>query len=137
MSALSRRQLMAEWSDSCAALSDILGSPVDVASVSDGYYSRLVGETAAEAGIRFLFNSEPVTKVNEVDRCLVLGRFSIQQSTTAAEAAALANSRWLPRALQFAGWNSRKILKQIGGEHYLLVRSRLLQTLRSRQVSKT
>ena len=35
------------------------------------------------AGLKILFNSEPVTKVSHLDDCLVLGRYSIQRGTSA------------------------------------------------------
>ncbi len=44
MSKLSWTDLLSEWKDSCAILSDILQEPVLTASVADGYYSRKVGE---------------------------------------------------------------------------------------------
>src|SRR5262245_47304812 len=47
-------------------LRDILGESVTVASVPGGYYGRAVAETAAEAGIRVLFNSEPTTRTQTV-----------------------------------------------------------------------
>jgi hypothetical protein len=41
---------------------------MDTASVPGGYYSDRVAETAAAAGIRILFNSEPTTKVYDCYR---------------------------------------------------------------------
>jgi saccharopine dehydrogenase-like NADP-dependent oxidoreductase len=59
MSKLSWAELLREWKESCAKLSDILQEPVVTASVADGYYSRKVGKAAAAAGIQVLFTSEP------------------------------------------------------------------------------
>lgn len=126
MSMLSRQQLMSEWGDSVTTLSDLLGSPVNVASVAHGYYSRLVAETAAECGIRYLFNSEPVTTVQSVGPCLVLGRYSVQPQTPVAEVAGIAaGDRW-PRWRQSAYWSVKSIAKRLGGEYYLKLRASLL-----------
>ena len=57
-------------------LADILGEPIEVASVPRGYYSRQAAASAARAGLKLLFNSEPVTRAHTVDGCMVLGRFS-------------------------------------------------------------
>ena len=43
---------------------------------------------AAEAGIRWLYNSEPVETVDEVDGCRILGRYAIHRGHSAADAAA-------------------------------------------------
>src|SRR6185503_267107 len=49
----------AEWRDSRAALENIIGTTVDVASVPGGYFDQAVARVAAESGIRWLFTSEP------------------------------------------------------------------------------
>src|SRR4029077_110697 len=66
MSALSRSELLEEWSSSRARLEDILGARVEVASVPGGYYSAAVGETAAEAGIRIFVYSHPTIQAHRV-----------------------------------------------------------------------
>ena len=127
MANCSRSQLQQEWSDSCARISDIIGEAVTVASVPGGYYSKLVAETAAEAGIRVLFNSEPVTAVDNVDGCAVIGRYGIQRGTPPRVAAALASGALVPRASQYAYWNLKKAAKAVGGSQWLRLRKYLLQ----------
>ena len=126
MSALSYRQLLTEWTDSCAAIADILGCTVDVASVADGYYSTIVGEAARDAGIRLLFNSEPSTRVLRVDSCLIVGRYSVRPGMTAAECAAIASGDRWPRYKQSMSWTVKKVAKVVLGETYLRWRKNLL-----------
>jgi hypothetical protein len=114
MSALSPRDLDREWRDSLARLSDTLGTVVRAASVPGGYYAREVAESASASGVRFLFNSEPVERVAQVDGCLVLGRYVIRRNTDARTAAALANSQWLPCTSQRLWWNMKKAAKLTG-----------------------
>jgi peptidoglycan/xylan/chitin deacetylase (PgdA/CDA1 family) len=126
MSHCSRQKLLYEWNNSITRLSDILGERVDIASVPGGYYSRRVAETAAEAGIRTLFTSEPQTSARIINGCTVLGRYTIQQGVTPATAAAIAAGRTLPRCSQFAYWNIKKIAKAAGGTSWLRMRKWIL-----------
>lgn len=126
MAGCSRAQMVDEWQRSVAALSEILGERVRVASVPGGHYSRAVAETAAEAGIEFLFTSEPTARAHTVDGCTVLGRYAIQRWTTAEAAAAIATGKLAPRVRQALLWNAKKITKRLGGEYYLKMRKTLV-----------
>src|SRR5215471_14863174 len=90
MSYCSRKELLEEWNNSVAILSDIVGEQIDLASVPGGYYRRHVAETATEAGIRTLFTSEPRISSQVVNGCIVLGRFTIRQKVPPATVAAIA-----------------------------------------------
>ncbi len=111
-----------EWRDSVAALSDILGERIDTASVPGGYFSRDVACSASRAGIRVLFNSEPVTASTMVDGCLVLGRYGVQRGVPAEWAGAVASGAPGPRFRAWAFWNAKKAVKRVGGEHWLAFR---------------
>jgi peptidoglycan/xylan/chitin deacetylase (PgdA/CDA1 family) len=119
-------QLVYEWSRSCAILGDILGEPVTVASVPGGSYSRRVAEAASLAGIRVLFTSEPKTGVRQVNKCCVVGRYTIYEGTTAAAAAAIVSRQPWRRLSQTVTWNVKKAAKAVGGRGYLVLRKRLL-----------
>jgi len=122
MSRCSAAELLTEWERSTRILAHLLGKPVSCASVPGGYYADKVAATAAAAGIRALFTSEPTARCREVDGCLVLGRYSIRRGTPAATAAAYAAGRVLPRVRQQWFWNCKKVAKALGGEMYLAVR---------------
>jgi peptidoglycan/xylan/chitin deacetylase (PgdA/CDA1 family) len=126
MSRCSRDELLREWGRSVEVLSEIVGEPVVTGSVPAGYYSKRVARAAAFVGIKALFNSEPVTRVREVDGCVVLGRFTLQRGAPPELAAAIAARKPLPRVRQFASWNVRKAAKSVGGETYLSLRRALL-----------
>jgi peptidoglycan/xylan/chitin deacetylase (PgdA/CDA1 family) len=119
MAALSRGEMAAEWRDSLASLTQILGTPVEIASVPGGHYSRAVGETAAEAGIRHLFNSEPVEGVEEIGACRVYGRYAIHRGHTAADTGAYAGGSWWTCGRTRLWWNAKKAAKAAGGPLYL------------------
>ncbi|MGH9632462.1 MAG: polysaccharide deacetylase family protein [Bryobacteraceae bacterium] len=126
MSACSEAQLRREWTGSVEALSNILDASVMTASVPGGHYSPQVGRTAAAAGIRTLFNSEPSTRLHEVDGCTVVGRYAVQSGMPAGRCAALASGRFLPAFQQSLLWNAKKLAKLAGGNAYLRFREAVL-----------
>lgn len=134
MSYCSLRELVGEWARSMKILSDIIGEPVLAASVPGGYYSRKVGAAASVAGIKVLFNSEPVTKCHYVDGCLVLGRYTILKGMGPQIAAGLAAGQLSPRLRQFLYWNMKKIPKTLGGELYVKARDAVFDTTTTRRI---
>ena len=128
MSYCSRGKLMREWSESVAALTEILGERIAIASVPGGYYGKHVAEAAAASGIRVLFTSEPETSSCSVNGCRVLGRYTIRQGVRASTAAAIACGKRLPRYRQYAYWNLKKAMKLTAGTHWLHARRRILAT---------
>jgi peptidoglycan/xylan/chitin deacetylase (PgdA/CDA1 family) len=123
MSYCSRKELLEEWNNSIAVLSDVLGEQVDQASVPGGYYGRHVAETAAEAGIQTLFTSEPRISSHVVNGCNVLGRYTIRQRISASTVAAIAGGKIAPRLTQLTYWNVKKIAKMAGGTSWLRMRA--------------
>lgn len=120
-------QLQQEWRKSVRVLSDSLGEKVTVGSVPGGFYSPRVAEAAREAGIQVLFTSEPTHRVGRVQDCLIVGRYSVQQGTSANTVARIVRGEKLPRLRQHLFWTAKKVLKTIGGNYYLAVRKKLLQ----------
>jgi peptidoglycan/xylan/chitin deacetylase (PgdA/CDA1 family) len=118
MSSCSSEQLLNEWRRSTEVLTDILGEQVTVASVPGGYYSDRVAQTAAQAGVKFLFTSEPVSRCHTVAGCWVVGRYGIVRGMSARSSADFATGRFLPCFQQWAFWNLKKLLKSIGGDYY-------------------
>jgi|tagenome__1003787_1003787.scaffolds.fasta_scaffold20917920_4 peptidoglycan/xylan/chitin deacetylase (PgdA/CDA1 family) len=127
MSACTLTQLLGEWSRSVATLSDIVGKAVTVASVPGGYYSRKVAETAADAGIKHLFTSEPTVRTHVIKGCHVYGRYTIYRGMPPSAAAKLAMGMPLPLLRQAAAWKLKKVLKTVGGPTYVGLRRLLLQ----------
>ena len=131
MAQLDRPTLQREWKQSCSRLSDVLGEPVTTASIPNGYYSRAVADTAAEAGVRTLFTSEPKISATLREGCLILGRYAITSKTPGAEAGAIAAGDLTPRLGQAASWQAKKAAKAIGGSAYLKLRGSLMSSSRA------
>ena len=101
---LSEHAMLAEWRVSCDRLAQLLGEPCDVASVPGGDMSARVHRSAARAGVRFLFTSEPTFTPAHDAGCWTLGRFMVKTGTSAARVAALA---------QLRGWGRAMLLRRV------------------------
>lgn len=126
MAVLTDAELDREWTTSYQLLSELLGAPATVASVPGGYFSARVARSAAKAGIRYLFTSEPVTSTSREGECLVLGRFTLRRTSPASEVASLVSRAGLARSRQWVVWNAKKAVKAVAGETYLRVRASIL-----------
>jgi hypothetical protein len=116
-------ELLDEWTTSTEVLSELIAGRVTTASVPGGHYARTVAEAATAAGIEALFTSEPTARCREVDGCLVIGRYVVQQGTSPAAVAGLASGALAPRVTQQVLWQSKKVAKRLGGRQYLRVRT--------------
>jgi peptidoglycan/xylan/chitin deacetylase (PgdA/CDA1 family) len=96
---LSRARMVEEWRVSRERLEEILGEPCVAASVPGGDSSDLVPGAAAEAGLRFLFTSEPELVPRDAGGVRVLGRFCAKRTTPVERIAALADGRGWAGAL--------------------------------------
>jgi len=131
--ALKTEDLDREWKNSCTVLSEIVQHPIATASVAGGYYSRKVAEAAAAAGIHVLFTSEPTASIHIVNGCLILGRYSIQSFTNPTVTGAIVAGHLWRRWRQILLWNTKKVLKGLGGETYVNARRKLLSHIMSAQ----
>lgn len=127
MPRLSAAALAREWSESRAVLADITSRSVTTGSVPNGYYDRVVAMAAAAAGLETLFTSEPTLSVEDVDGCLVVGRYTVKRGMSAEVSGELASGAPWPRTRQAVCWGAKKMLKRLMGETYLTVRRRILQ----------
>ncbi len=117
-----------EWRESVAVLSEVIGTPVVTASVPGGFYDEEVARAADEVGIRYLFTSEPTTRVIRVGECQVMGRFAVIDTTSPKAAAALIAGESLATTRQAALWKVKGWAKRFGGRTYLRLRDRLLKS---------
>ena len=130
-SKLAPERQLSEWCASRHALENHVGEEVRTASVPGGHYSPSVVHTAAAAGYRLLFTSEPTTRVNVgKGGLLVAGRYMLTRATRPSELAALARNDRTWRARRWLTWNARKAAKTSAGTLYQKVRLRLLSRRR-------
>jgi peptidoglycan/xylan/chitin deacetylase (PgdA/CDA1 family) len=101
--ALSPRRMLEEWHASTDALSQALGERCATAAVPGGDISPRVLESAAAAGLRALFTSEPWCTPRRVHGCWMLGRYIVKAATPSARIAALA---------AFRGWRTALLVRR-------------------------
>lgn len=95
------------------------------ASVPGGLYTPRVAAAAAAAGVRVLFNSNPVIQSRAVDGCLVLGRYTMRRRTSPEYAAAIASGHMLPRIREWLLRGALTAVRTVGGPYYLRLRTML------------
>jgi peptidoglycan/xylan/chitin deacetylase (PgdA/CDA1 family) len=101
------RELMAtEWRVSRAILEGLLGEPCIAGSVPGGDISRVVLESAGEAGVRFLFTSEPLLTPERIGDTWVLGRVSLKSGVSPAT---------IRQLVAFRGWQRAQLIRRLGG----------------------
>jgi len=93
-----------EWRVSSDILTQLLSERCIAASVPGGDLSATVLESAADAGLRYLFTSEPWLSPRRVRGCWMIGRVCPTMSTTAEQVAALA---------QFRGWRGALLVRRL------------------------
>jgi peptidoglycan/xylan/chitin deacetylase (PgdA/CDA1 family) len=103
---LTHARMLQEWRVSALILEDLLGTPCTTASVPGGDISATVLESADDAGIKFLFTSEPWTTPRMVGECWVLGRICLKAGTSADQVADL---------VQFRGWRRARLERGLKG----------------------
>ena len=104
-------------------MEEILGEPITTASIPGGFYARKIVDTAYASGIRTLFTSEPVQKIEKVGGCTVIGRFSVKRGDPSTLPAEFVQGKRLRRFRQYAYWNIKKMAKALTGPVYPWVRS--------------
>jgi peptidoglycan/xylan/chitin deacetylase (PgdA/CDA1 family) len=115
-----------EWRTSVAVLQDILGAPVETASVPGGFYGPAVAYAAAVAGISTLFTSEPVRTSALLGACQVHGRFTLRGNCNPGLARRLVSARPWSRWGMWAQWNAKAAVKPMLGPRYVRVADWLL-----------
>jgi peptidoglycan/xylan/chitin deacetylase (PgdA/CDA1 family) len=103
---LTPERMLEEWRTSAQAITEITGAPCLTASIPGGDISPQVLESAARAGLRYVFTSEPWLAPRAMKGCWALGRFSPKVGTPPARIGELA---------QFRGWTSALVVRRLKG----------------------
>ena len=130
MTSLKREFVYREWENSLQILSEIINEPVNSAAVPGGDYNRMVAEVANEAGICFLFTSNPYINVKYVRKCAVIGRYGIKDSSSKNLILKLANGDKIFWTLKKIIWDIKRLIKKIFGNQYTLLRKFYFQIKR-------
>jgi peptidoglycan/xylan/chitin deacetylase (PgdA/CDA1 family) len=119
-------RIATEWARSRAALEDIIGQQMDVASVPGGSYSPVVARAASEAGIKVVFTSEPITRVETSNGCMLAGRFTLRRGDANDLSRRLVSDAPGARTRAWASWNAKGLIRPLLGRSYASVADWLL-----------
>lgn len=103
---LSPELMATEWRVSRAILESMLGEPCVAASVPGGDISRTVLESVSEAGMQYLFTSEPHLRPERVGGTWVLGRVILKAGVSPDT---------IRELVAFRGWQRAQLLRRLGG----------------------
>ena len=79
---LTEEEMLREWRTSCETLSAILQEPITTASVPGGDMNPMTADTAAQAGIKYLFTSEPTVHPWRRSGIVCFGRMCPKRDTS-------------------------------------------------------
>lgn len=123
MRSLDRAALAREWTESRAALGELLGgAPPAQAAVPGGSLSRDVIETAAEAGYALLMTSEPTPRTRRRGAMELRGRYAVWAETPAETVAAYVRGDRVACARLWAQWNAKVLAKRLSPGGYEALR---------------
>ncbi|HLZ45762.1 MAG TPA: polysaccharide deacetylase family protein [Gemmatimonadales bacterium] len=103
---LPRELMTTEWRVSRAILEALLGESCVAASVPGGDISRTVLESAADAGLRYLFTSEPLVRPERIADTWILGRVILKAGVSPAT---------IRHLVAFRGWQRAQLIRRLGG----------------------
>ncbi|MEI8372067.1 MAG: polysaccharide deacetylase family protein [Planctomycetota bacterium] len=113
---LPKVEMLDEWQRSCEILAKILDEPVLTASVPGGDMNGETVATAAEAGIKFLFTSEPTFKPWQQSGITCFGRVCVKHDTSLAAVERLIRFQGFGR--QMAIRRCKQLVKKLIGPIY-------------------
>jgi peptidoglycan/xylan/chitin deacetylase (PgdA/CDA1 family) len=80
--ALSYGKMLEEWKVSKDILEEILGEEILYASVPGGDSDQKTYDSAAEVGLKFIYDSEPIVEKRNLKESEIYGRFSVKAQTS-------------------------------------------------------
>ena len=114
-----------EWNISQSILKGILGFAPRLASIPNGYASKLVIDGMLDAGIDFVDTSAITTKIKRYKSVTLRGRYAITEDTTVDNLMQLISSPFY-RFKKWVRYEILEIAKTILGNSYLTIRKRIL-----------
>lgn len=115
-----------EWKCSTEILSRILGEPIKYASIPNGDSSERVLTNAYKYGIRYIYTSEPITKVSYFNDMQVIGRYVLlSDSSTEYVMSIITSSK--RRFFLLCKRAVLKIIKTVLGGNYVKIKNLLFR----------
>lgn len=122
---LTDEQVDEEWKTSIIRLSEIIKEPVIYASIPNGDMDKRVIATVQKYGVKYLYTSEPTTKIIRFKDMKVFGRYVILSDYTTENVVAIITSP-CKRIFLSCKRNILKLIKFILGENYMKLKNIIL-----------
>ena len=126
MSLLSDYEINQEWGKSINILSEIIDDSIEYASVPNGFNSKSIIKSAKKNGIKYLFTSEPTTKIKEYNEIVCIGRYAVRANMKSEFALSIVTDNFSRMKLHFR-WLLIGVLKRLLGRVYLKVRTLVIK----------
>ena len=126
MAVLSEREIDAEWRESCKVLKGILGHEVACASIPNGYGSKVIYQSAREAGIKELYTSVPTTKSAQKDGLTTIGRYVVHRDMSVEDVVLMVTESGRRRRMYLRWW-VLELVKKVLGSGYDRVKALLIK----------
>lgn len=125
MAIMSKEEILYEWQKSAKILTDILGEPVEIASIPNGYSSKVVKESARKAGFNRLYTSAPSDKIRNRGGQRIVGRYVVHKDTSLDDVVRIVTSSTFRIKLTIR-YMVLELAKWILGSSYISIKNRLL-----------
>jgi len=112
MNRMTYEENLEEWNISCGVLSEIISKPILNASVPGGWYGPIVALAAENAGIKYLYTSEPVATISKEKSCEIIGRFAIRENTGIETVQSILEGTNLARESMNLKWKLARLAKR-------------------------
>ena len=120
MSCLNSDDIKNEWSTSKKILENILGAPIEFASVPNGRVSAKVYNELSNAKFKGVYTSEPTTNDRLFNTMFISGRYVITSSTSHKTLNYIITNS-IFRKMLFCKWSVLRVVKKVlGGQYYKL-----------------
>ena len=126
MSMLNKSEILFEWKESVHILSELLGHPVTIASIPNGYDSNEIIDAACKVGIIELHTSKPIDNEKWHNGCKLVGRYVVHENMTNEYVRKLLINSYIRKGIYWR-WLLVSIVKKILGNKYDKVKMLLLR----------
>lgn len=124
---LTEKEINDEWAKSQAILKDIIGYSPNLASIPNGYISKMVLDGMLKSGIEIIDTSSITNKVRHYKCSTLRGRYVITEETTIKQLMKIISSPFY-RIIKRLRYELLEIAKIVLGNSYLTIRKKIFES---------
>lgn len=124
MNMLPYNDLFDDWRQSVEVLNRILGHPISIASLPNGFCSNNMIMILAQLGIKEIYTSEPFESIKQKNGAEIYGRYGIKDGMSANVVLKIAFNKFMKLKIGVRK-TALKFLKIIMGDSYVSIREKI------------